>query len=160
MQIKIKHSLFRQAVQISVVMISAFLLSCAGTQKPTQMQCPQPRFTGQAPAAYQIRVNPLNGQADAISAGEQLYQESADPACRMCHGRNGDGQGPLAKQFSIPPRNFACAATVNGIPDGQLFWIIENGSPGTNMVAFKHLNDVQIWQLVSYIRQLASSSGS
>jgi len=146
--------------RLAVLQLLPLLSSCAGTSQSPPMQCPQPRFTGQAPAAYQIRVNPLIGQADVISAGEKLYQETADPACRMCHGRKGDGLGPLASQFSIPPRNFACAATVNDIPDGQLFWIVENGSPGTNMPGFKHLSDIQIWQLVSYIRQLANTDGS
>ncbi|NIP99686.1 MAG: cytochrome C, partial [Nitrospinaceae bacterium] len=41
------------------------------------------------------------------------------------------------------------------IPDGQMFWIIKNGSPGTRMPAFGNLSDEQIWQLVLYIRQFA-----
>jgi hypothetical protein len=53
------------------------------------------------------------------------------------------------------PRNFACAQTVNGIPDGQLFWIIRNGSPDTAMPAYKKLSDVQIWRIILYLRSLA-----
>jgi len=73
----------------------------------------------------------------------------------MCHGIKGDGKGALAAQFDPRPRNFACAQTVNGIPDGQLFWIVRNGSPGTSMPDFKRLSDEQIWMIVHYLRQLA-----
>jgi hypothetical protein len=44
---------------------------------------------------------------------------------------------------------------VNGIPDGQLFRIIQNGSPGTSMPSFKALRDEQVWQGVLYLRELA-----
>jgi mono/diheme cytochrome c family protein len=63
--------------------------------------------------------------------------------------------GPLAAQFDPRPRNFACKETVKGIPDGQLFWIVQNGSPGTSMPAFPALRDTQIWQIVLYLRELA-----
>jgi mono/diheme cytochrome c family protein len=41
------------------------------------------------------------------------------------------------------------------LPDGQLFWIIKNGSPGTGMMPFSTLPDEQVWQLIHYIRSLA-----
>lgn len=53
------------------------------------------------------------------------------------------------------PRNFTCGATMKDIPDGQLFRIVKNGSPGTGMMSFAGLQDDQIWQLVHYIRSLA-----
>ena len=46
----------------------------------------------------------------------------------------------------------------DSVPDGQLFWIIKNGSPGTGMPSFKnHLNDTQVWQLIHYVRKLAQT---
>jgi len=41
------------------------------------------------------------------------------------------------------------------ISDGQLFWIIRNGSPGTGMPAFKNLKDREIWLIVLYLRKLS-----
>jgi len=41
------------------------------------------------------------------------------------------------------------------LPDGQLFWIIRNGSPKTSMFAFPSLTDDQVWQLIHYIRQFS-----
>lgn len=66
------------------------------------------------------------------------------------------GNGSLASRFDPRPRNFACRQTVNGIPDGQLHWIIANGSPATAMPSNGFLDDGEIWQLVIYLRSLAS----
>jgi len=75
--------------------------------------------------------------------------------CAICHGKKGDGKGPLASQYDPPPRDFSCAKTIEGVPDGQLFWIIRFGSPGTAMPPHRTLKDEQIWELVLYLRQLA-----
>jgi len=123
---------------------------------PPAAQCPQPRFTGAAPDDYLFRKNPLPPTAGDLATGEQIYLGKANNfGCAACHGPRGQGDGVLASQFDPPPRNFSCAKTVNGIPDGQLFWIIRFGSPGAAMPAHKDFADAQIWQLVSHLRRLA-----
>jgi mono/diheme cytochrome c family protein len=122
---------------------------------PPAEECPQPRFTGKAPDEYYRRINPLGPAALDVRAAERLYRGEPKPGCALCHGVSGNGKGPLSGQFSPPPRNFACAETVNGIPDGQLFWIIRYGSSGTSMPAHPGYSDEQIWQIVSYLRRLA-----
>jgi mono/diheme cytochrome c family protein len=118
--------------------------------------CPQLRDTELAPAQIAAKQNPLPVTADNIDSGKALYQSSAKPlACKECHGRRGDGDGPMASMFEPPPRNFTCALTMSSIPDGQLYWIIKGGSIGTSMPAFDKLSDTQIWQLVMYIRRFA-----
>lgn len=129
-------------------------ISFAVNAAPPPGECPQPRFTGKAPEEYINLKNPLAGSQS--SAGEVIFQGSAGSAnCAICHGKRGDGKGPLAKMYDPPPRNFACAMTINGIPDGQLFWIIRYGSPGTAMPPHPALKDEQVWQVVAYLRQLA-----
>jgi mono/diheme cytochrome c family protein len=44
------------------------------------------------------------------------------------------------------------------ISDGQLFWVIRNGSPGTGMPAFKNLKDREIWQIVRYLRTFSEKN--
>jgi mono/diheme cytochrome c family protein len=141
-----------------LICFATLLSACAGDAHspfPPPGQCPQPRFTGKAPEAIYNLSNPLGPSAANIAAGRRLYEKEVNPSCQMCHGIKGDGQGPLSSQFDPPPRNFACAQTVNGIPDGQLFWIIHNGSPGTSMPSFNALRDEQVWQVVLYLRELA-----
>jgi mono/diheme cytochrome c family protein len=127
----------------------------AGHQQPPAVECPQPRFTGKAPDELYSRANPLDASSGNRRAGKKLYEKLSDPSCTVCHGKKGDGKGQLASQFDPPPRNFACAATIDGIPDGQLHWIIKHGSPGTAMPPFDYLSDEEIWQLVLYLRSLS-----
>jgi mono/diheme cytochrome c family protein len=117
--------------------------------------CPQPRFTGKAPDDYYGRSNPLPDTEANRAAGRATFLGTGGISCATCHGKKGDGKGPLAGQFDPPPRNFTCAQTINGVPDGQLFWIIRYGSPGTSMPPHKKLSDDQIWQVVHFIRGLS-----
>ena len=118
-------------------------------------ECPQTRATDKAPEEIYNRSNPLEKTADNIESGRLLFQLDAQPTCTMCHGRMGDGTGMMGGGMVPPPRNFACGETMNEISDGQLFWIIKNGSPGTGMPAFSGLNDEQVWQLIHFLRSLA-----
>jgi mono/diheme cytochrome c family protein len=101
-------------------------------------------------------MNPLPASAGTIQAGKTLYLKTAQPvACVMCHGEQGDGKGIMGAALVPPPRNFTCGSMMKDIPDGQLFWIIKNGSPGTGMMPFPGLPDEQVWQLIHYVRSLA-----
>ena len=118
--------------------------------------CAQPRKTVTAPEDFLAKTNPLSASAGAIQTGKQLFLKTAQPvACVMCHGEQGDGKGFMGAALVPPPRNFTCGMLMREISDGQLFWIIKNGSPGTGMMAFPGLPDEQVWQLVNYIRSLA-----
>jgi mono/diheme cytochrome c family protein len=139
-------------------LIAAWPAVAADSRLPPTSDCPQPRFTGQAPTELYNRMNPLADAADARAAGAALYNKKfGTVSCATCHGEKGDGKGTLASQFDPPPRNFQCAKTVNGIPDGQLAWIVRNGSPGTSMVSnpVSKFSDQEIWQIVAHLRQLA-----
>ena len=65
------------------------------------------------------------------------------------------GRGIMGAALAPPPRNFTCGSMMKDIFDGQLFWIIKNGSPGRGMMAFTGLPDEQVWQLIHYTRSLA-----
>ncbi len=119
-------------------------------------ECPQPRFTGKAPDEYYQRANPLPPTEANLAAGEAIYRgEPRRISCASCHGARGDGKGPMAGQFDPPPRNFTCAQTIKGVPDGQLFWIVRFGSPETSMPPHRKLTDEQIWQVVLHLRRLS-----
>ena len=109
-----------------------------------------------APGDFLSKANPLPASAGTINAGKTLFLQTAKPlACAQCHGEKGDGQGLLGAALVPPPRNFTCGRTMKDIPDGQLFWIIKNGSPGTGMMAFAGMPDDEVWQVIRYIRSLA-----
>jgi mono/diheme cytochrome c family protein len=127
----------------------------AAPGKKARGDCPQKRTTKEVSFKYKNKKNPLKPTPANLKAGEALYQKKAKPmACRLCHGKHGDGKGPGGAGISPAPRNFTCAATMKDISDGQLFGIIKEGSPGTAMPAFKSLKDEQVWQMIHYIREL------
>jgi cytochrome c553 len=119
--------------------------------------CPQNRKTRNAPSRYLKKKNPQSDSPENIAAGKQLYYKDAKPtACSLCHGVRGNGNGRLAKGLNPPPRNFTCAVLMDTISDGQLFWIIKNGSRGTAMPNHREtLSDKKIWQLIRFIRQFS-----
>ncbi|MBC8285035.1 MAG: cytochrome c [Nitrospinae bacterium] len=118
--------------------------------------CPQVRNTPKAPDKFLQLSNPINPSPENIFAGQTLFHFDAKPGpCRACHGISGNGLGILFRELSPSPRNFTCNKTMSTLPDGQLFWIIRNGSPGTAMPAFKNLDDEQVWQLIHYIRHFS-----
>lgn len=91
-------------------------------------------------------VTPVRYTADAIATGSTLYAAN----CGVCHGRDGRGDGPDALSLSNPRLNLN-----SGVPErreGDLFWSIAHGIPGTPMPGFKsQLNDVEIWSLIQYL---------
>ncbi len=108
------------------------------------------------PATYASMTNPLIGDAAAVSAGEQLYQEHG---CFACHGEKLDGQGPLSPGLTPKPVNLTDPALMHlpFMTDNYLFWRISAGggqSPFfSSMPAWETmLNETERWQLVSYIR--------
>jgi mono/diheme cytochrome c family protein len=112
--------------------------------------------TAKAPDEFLVRTNPIPETPEMIQAGKILFLKTAKPAsCAVCHGENGDGKSKMGTASVPPPRDFTCHSMMKDIPDGQLFWILKNGSHGTPMISFSGLPDVETWQLIHYIRTLA-----
>lgn len=127
-----------------------------GPETAASAVCPQPRATASAPPDMLERRNPLSPTPENLEAARALYLDSAQPlACAQCHGKEGDGLGPLASAYDPRPRNFTCAETMDALPDGQLYWVIENGALDAGMPPYAGLSEEEIWQLVLLIRSFA-----
>jgi cytochrome c oxidase cbb3-type subunit 3 len=89
-------------------------------------------------------TNPFAKDKAAISAGREQYEA----ACGSCHGATGKGgRGP----------RLAGVARARNMPDKKMFDTIKEGVKGTPMPPFS-LPDIQIWQLVSFIRNLNATA--
>ena len=149
-------NLFSRLICLTAVSIMSFLFFFEHPTLALADDCIQERNTPQAPNNISKQTNPLNATPENISAGEKLYTKGAKPlTCVQCHGVKGKGDGKMAMAMTPKPRNFSCQVMMKDISDGQLFWIIRNGSKGTGMMGYKSLKDEQIWQIVSYIRQFS-----
>ena len=134
---------------LSVMVVFSLFAVSSAFAKPAK--CPQPRKTKAAPGS--IAKKKIPASADAAK-GKLIYNKKAKPmACKMCHGKLGDGGGKLGGALKPAPRNFTCKATMAKVSAGQMFHIIKNGSKGTGMVGHKKtLKDKEIWDVVKYIR--------
>lgn len=128
--------------------VGVALFGC-GTSRPTEFQIP-------SEAASQR--NPFPATSDSIAEGNELYRSVG---CAICHGKNGDGKGVLAKDVSMNLHNWRDPSVQAGFSDGELFYIIDKGK-GTSRGRMPGYHDQetpeQIWHTVSYIRSLASTS--
>lgn len=97
-------------------------------------------------------------QPEIVGEGKILYEGKA--RCFVCHGMSGKGDGSVAHMFAPPPRDFTDCAFQKKREDGELFWIIKYGSPGTGMKQLIPglLSEEEGWRIVAYIRTFCTSS--
>ncbi len=118
----------------------------------------QPRVPADRMAEARQLRNPLPESAETIARGKALY--TGRGACVNCHGAEGDGNGPVAAQLNPSPRNFQHHGFWRHRTEGEIFWVIKHGSPGTSMVGFAdQLTDEEIWALIQYERTFAKGHG-
>ena len=103
-------------------------------------------------------TNPLPKSQETVEQGKVLYDGKG--ACFNCHGKDGDGNGPLAAQLNPSPRNFRHHGLWRHRTEGEIFWVIKNGSVGTGMVGFGgQLTDKEMWSIIQYLRSFAGEHG-
>ena len=108
-------------------------------------------------------TNPLPATTDMIEKGKQLFQGKA--FCVTCHGRDGKGLGGDIEPGTLKgplPRNFTDQEWQAARTDGELFWILKNGSKGTAMAKFIPLvlTEEEAWQVLLYVRSFGQSQGT
>ena len=96
----------------------------------------------------QVGPNPFANSAQTVEDGRKLFAVS----CAPCHGRNGEGGQSQAE--GVRPPDLTRGVFKAGRQDADLFRVITDGVPGTEMAPFRSLGDDQIWRLVSFIRSL------
>lgn len=133
------------AVQKSLALLSIAILSCPLVASGGDFKTPI------APEEILKMPNPILPTAEIVKGSPSLYESK----CSKCHGDKGDGKGSATKGLDVKPRNYRDKSVMEQIPDGQLFWIIANGSDpeATEMGPYKKkLSEEQMWALVHYIR--------
>lgn len=123
-------------------------------QKPTDLETyvAQGLVDLSIPKEATAMKNPLGTTANGadVAAGRALFQKN----CEACHGFDGTGNTAAGTGLFPPPRNLSRAAVVKRKrTDGELFYFIRNGVRNTAMPGWQ-LPDQQIWQMVSFIRNL------
>lgn len=123
-----------------IVLLVLLISACASaTSAPLEVEA--------VPAEYFGKTNPLDESATELGA------ETFQSTCASCHGEKGRGDGPASASLNPPPKNLF--ELKEQVGDDYLYWKISEGSLGTAMLAWKGiLTEEQIWELVSFIRNL------
>lgn len=138
-----------------LVLCLGLLTACGGGLQNTPEAT---RVRPAAPAEYLGLKNPVEGNPDAQSSGQEIYRIH----CMMCHGQEGEGDGPAATSLRPKPGDIAASqATLN---DAYLYWRITEGGMSepfsSAMPSWKSiLSEEEIWQVIAYIRTLNKSGG-
>ena len=136
-----------------VMALSLHAMSSPGW--PADPQVLRPRVPPEQIEHARQVTNPYPASPDIIAEGKQLFEGKA--FCRTCHGIDGKGLGSDINpdNFRGPlPRNFTDTDWQGARTDGELFWILKNGSKGTAMAPFIPLvlTEEEAWKVISYVR--------
>jgi mono/diheme cytochrome c family protein len=93
--------------------------------------------------------NPVEADEASIARGAELY----DIHCKMCHGQDFDGRGPIAPFLANKPANLT-SPVVQSKSDGSIFLTLTNGVEGKMPPMNENLLITDRWDLVNFIRTL------
>jgi hypothetical protein len=99
--------------------------------------------------AARAKRNPVIMTPDALLEARRLYSEN----CAVCHAMHGSGQTLIAQGLSPGVPDLA-SARVQGLNDGEIYYIIRNGVRFTGMPAWDFA-DEQVWELVAQVRSMS-----
>ena len=108
----------------------------------------QPRVPLQLLEDLQDMDNPFPATPDRVKLGKKIYYGKG--LCATCHSKNGKG----VKLPGHPPRDFTDKKWQNTRTDGEIMWVLRNGSPGTEMPVRigKVINEEEGWSVIHFIR--------
>lgn len=99
------------------------------------------KWLTRVPERDRVRHNPFGADRDAAAAGEKLFAEH----CAECHGK--DAMGGHGRPALV-------SARVRHASDGELQWLLRNGSLRNGMPSWSSLPEPQRWQIICYLRGL------
>jgi len=90
---------------------------------------------------------------ESIARGKSIF----DHDCVVCHGPGGRGDGVAAASLPARPKDLTKLAPPPIFPDGVIAYRIINGK--NLMPAWRGmLSDNDVWDLINFIRSLATSN--
>ena len=146
-----------QIFYLLVILLCMVVIAACLPRRPTMKRVPPSAM--QEALNYKAPFGEARGaKPEIVAEGKLLYEDKA--RCFICHGTSGKGDGSVAHEFVPPPRDFTDCAFQKEREDGELFWIIKYGSPGTGMKQLIPglLSEEEAWKIVAYIRTFCASS--
>lgn len=106
------------------------------------------------PSRYKGLNNPVSASPENIAAGREHFADH----CATCHANDGSGNTEMGRNLYPKAPDMRLPRT-QGLTDGELFYIIENGVRLTGMPGWSTATpegERSSWHLVHFIRHLPS----
>lgn len=146
------------ALVVAGSLVTLLVLSDAETWARGARHPMAPRVPADKLEEARALVNPLPDSFEIVEKGKAIYEGKG--TCVNCHGVRGSGDGPGGMNLDPPPRDFRHRGWWRHRTEGELFWVIKHGSPGTGMIPFGGLlSDEEIWAVLRYERGFAGRRG-
>ena len=139
-------------------MMAVVTMAACAPRQPTDDRVPSASAKQEALSYKAPFGDARTALPEIVVAGKALYEGKG--RCDFCHGISGKGDGPAAHTNPLhPPRDFTNCAFQERRQDGELFWVIKYGSPGTGMQPLipAMLSEEEGWKVVAYVRTFCTA---
>lgn len=145
-------------MKLGVFALFAVTIALAGSAAAAERHMMQPVVPADKLAEARALKSPFPDSPQVVDKGKAIYDGKG--GCFNCHGADGGGNGPAAAKLNPAPRNFQHHGFWRHRTEGEIFWAIKHGSPGTAMIGFGSvLSDDEIWSVIQYERTFAGGHG-
>ncbi len=145
----IKHVIKASALFAAVAVLGA-TVAISAEKDPLAPRVPPDQIADAKKAKSPVAANPAT-----IAEGKAIFEGKG--TCFTCHGMEGKGDGPAATGLDPGPRDFTSKAFTTAKTEGEMMWVLRNGSAGTAMIPMvgSVLTEDEGWKTILYERSLA-----
>ncbi len=104
--------------------------------------------------AGEVLKSPLPQTEKIIAEGQKIYVDF----CIHCHGKTGEGDGPVVTVGGHPPPPAYDSPQVQDLPEGKLFHVVTYGK-GLMGSHKSQLSKIDRWKVVAYVKTLQKAGG-
>jgi len=143
-----------RTIDLTLIVAFALLFVWGGVAGAFHLDIYEPRGPSELLEELQDMDNPYPATPERIEAGRKIYFGKG--LCVTCH--NHDGKGVKLPGHS--PRDFTDAKWQEIRTDGEIMWVLRNGSAGTQMPVRvgKDISEEEGWSVIHFIRTFSPSN--
>ncbi|MGD9852458.1 MAG: cytochrome c [Nitrospirales bacterium] len=150
------------SMKVLVMMTAAMFLgsglAIAGPEKdPLPARVPADQRAAAKKDKSPLYEKAEDASAEIVAEGKAIFEGKG--TCVNCHGKSGKGDGPAGAVLNPGPRDFTNCKFHKKRKDGELMWVIKNGSPGTGMVPLvpATISEEEAWKVIAYERSFCKN---
>jgi mono/diheme cytochrome c family protein len=121
-------------------------------RRPGRVRTASAAWLASALATMGCLLVPGGASAEVEIPGQATYRAQ----CAMCHGEQGNGDGPAAAMLNPKPKDLGAADFWTGRTEGSVAEVVRQGKPDSAMMGYQSvLSAEQIRDVVTYLRSLS-----